>query len=139
MNASRPLTGPRCRTPVNPSRNDAKKNSKQKGKQHDYRTQGCLYPHHFTDRRQLRTGRSPVDQAMERRARLGADHAATASQWAALLRHQCSGPVGFCHGAELRRTDLGHLPPGLRAGRAGPSGRKRLSGRVRQQHHPHRA
>ena len=52
---------------------------------------------------------------------------------------QCSGLVGFRHGAELRRTDLGHLQPGHRAGRAHPSGRKGISGRVRQQHHPHRA
>jgi hypothetical protein len=43
MNASRPLTGARCRTPVNPSRNDAKKNSKQKG------------PHMTTERKDVYT------------------------------------------------------------------------------------
>ena len=45
-------------------------------------------------------------------------------------------PCGLPQWRRISRPDLDHLPAGHQAGRAGSQGRKRLSGCLRQQHHP---
>ena len=78
---------------------------------------------HATDRRRSREGRAPVAEAMERRARRGAHHAAAARATASPIAASNSDALVGGHGEGLRRADLDDL-------QAGAGARRRMSARA---------